>query len=275
MASEQDSIVLRIERSTPIALEQLTLGMMAVGAEYERYVRREHPKAQDHEFDLLVEHVREGSIVIELVGALQPILQGMDNILVFKGFVEMVAEKLGKLSIGQGRVEEASTRELRDLARVAETISGDSNGQFEVAAVEYKSSTKERNVEARLFLKGKEASKVVENAEAQIREITGQSPNRLDQVLLTLYQTNIGDASPDRASGEKGVIDTVSDHPRRLIYASELAGQKIKGAWNSEGVNPYELGFVVDVDVQMVRGKPRAYRIMHVHDVFKLDDEGK
>lgn len=269
---EQHSIVLRIDRATPIALEQLTLGMMSIAAEYERYVRREHPKAQDQEVDLLVERVSEGSIVIELIGALQPVLLGMDNILVFKGFVDMIAGRLSVLSAPGGRLEAATSRELRDFARIAETIAGDQQGRLEVAAIEYNSKTASRSVEAKVFLSTRDAERVQENAVAQIREITGEAPNRHNGVLMTLFQTNIGDVNPDKASGEKGVIEAIADAPKRLIYASDLAGQKIKGAWTTEGVNPYELGFVVDVDVQMVRGKPRAYRIMEVHEIFPLDE---
>lgn len=131
--ARQDSIVFRIDRETPLSLERLTFGMMALGAEYERFVRKEHPKAADHEADLLVQRVTEGSIVIELIGAMQPLFQGMNNAVVFGQFVDLIGAKIGK-----------------------------------------------------------------------------------------------------------------------LIYASDLAGQKIKGAWSDEKLNPYELGFVVDVDVQTV-----------------------
>lgn len=249
---------------------------MAFGAEYERYVRAAHPKVLESEVDLLVERVSEGSIVIQLIGAIAPILQGMDNILVFKGFLDLLGFKLQTLSVGGGRLEDPTTRELRDIGRIAETIANDSNGIAEYLAVEYKSETKERNVQAHVVFRAKDAERVVENSIAQIREITGHNPNRHNGVLMTLFQTNIGEPAPDRSSGEKGIIESISDTPKRLIYASELAGQKIKGAWTTEGVNPYELAFVVDVDVQMANGKPRAYRIMEVHEVFSQieEDEG-
>jgi hypothetical protein len=256
-----------------MALEQLTLGMMAVAAEYERYVRREHPAAQDQEFDLLVEHVSEGSIIIELIGALAPVLQGMDNILIFKGFVEMIAGAIGTLTQDRGRLDGPTTKELKNLARIAETVAGDRHGQIQMVAIEYDSKDEQREVRARLVLHGRDAARAVENTEAQIKELTGQAPNRHDRVLMTLYQTNKGEANPDKASGEKGIIESISEQPRRLIYASELAGQKIKSSWTEVGANPYELGFVVDIDVQMVRGKPRAYRIMDVHEIFPLDEE--
>lgn len=246
--------------------------MMSLGAQYERFIRREHPNAQDHEVDLLVNRITEGSIVIELFGAVQPLFQGMDNILIFKQFVEMIGAKLSVLSRPDGRLEDATSRELKDITRLVETVVGDKGGAAEFDAVEYVSQTAQRNVAARFSFQGKDAGRVIENAEAQIREITGGNPNRENGVLMRLFQTNIGAAEADRASGEKGIIETLSEHPRRLIYASDLAGQRIKGAWSDQGINPYELGFTVDVDVQMVNGRPRAYRILDVHDIFPLNE---
>ncbi len=269
---DQDSIVLRISRSYPIELDKLTFGMMSLGAEYERFVRKEHPDAQDHEADLLVNKITEGSIVIELFGAVQPLFQGMNNILIFKQFVEMLGAKLSLLSMPDGRLDDATSRELKDIARFVETVVGDKGGVAELGAVEYVSKTEQRKVAARFSFQGTDAERVIENAEAQVREITGSEPNRENGVLMRLFQTNIGAAAPDRASGEKGIIESLSEHPRRLIYASDLAGQRIKGAWSDQGKSPYELGFTVDVDVQMVNGKPRAYRILDVHDIFPLDE---
>lgn len=270
--NKQDSIILRIERDTPIGLEELSLGMIAFAAEYERFIRREHPKAQDTEADLLVRRVDEGSIIIELVGAIQPLFNGMDNILIFKEFVNFIGLQFERLAAHKGRLEDPTTRELRDFTRMAETVAGDAAGNTEFTACEYISETAERKVQARVILKSKEASRIVENANSQLREITGGEPNRQNGVLMRLFQTNIGEATPDRSSGEKGIIEAITDAPRRLIYASEIAGQRIKGAWTDEG-NPYDLGFVVDVDVQMINGRPRAYRIMEVHDVFPLDEQ--
>lgn len=270
---DQDHILIRIDRERPIELDKLTLGMMALGAQYERFVKKEHPDAQEHETDLLVHRITEGSIVIELLGAMQPIFQGMDNVLLFDKFVRFLSTQFGALSIRSGRLDNATSKDLRELAHAAGMIAGHVGNSAELLAVEYKSETKERRVAARLTLRGRDADMVVENAEAQLREIGTDEPNRHNGVLMRLYQTNIGEAAPDRASGEKGIIENIDPKPRRLIYASELAGQRIKGAWAAPGVSPYDLGFVVDVDVQMVNGRPRAYRILEVHEVFPLEED--
>ncbi|WP_414898421.1 hypothetical protein [Rhodovulum sp. YEN HP10] len=274
-SKEQDSIVLRIDRKTPLTLERLTFGMMAMGAEYEKFIQSQHPNAEDHEADLLVQRVKEGSIVIELVGALAPIFQGMNNIIIFEQFTNLVKGRLSTLSKPNGRLDDTSPRELENLARMVETVAGDSGGTGEMLAVQYNSDSGEKHVTASIFWKAKDAEQVVSNARAQIREIRGGESDKQCGLLMHLFQTNISEAVPDRSSGEKGIIESISPKPKRLIYASDLAGQRIKGAWSDERISPYDLGFVVDVDVQMVNGRPSAYRILEVHDVFPLegDDE--
>lgn len=172
----QDSIVFRIDRRQPIELDRLTLGMLALGAQYERYVKTAHPKADEHETQLLVNRITEGSIEIELFGALQPVLQGMDNYLIFRNFCQSIGHKLGALSSPNGRMESPTTRELRDITRMVETVAGPDTDTAELVAVQYESESNNRKVAARVVIKGRQAEQVVQNAESQIREITGGEP---------------------------------------------------------------------------------------------------
>ena len=170
--AKQDSIVFRIDRETPLSLERLTFGMMALGAEYERFIRKQHPKAADHEADLLVQRVTEGSIIIELVGAMQPLFQGMNNAVVFVQFVDLIGSKFGILAAPRGRLEDPTVRELENLTRLAETVVGDTKGEAEIFAIEYHSETNERQVQAKVVWKAKEAEKVIEGSVPAEGEMT-------------------------------------------------------------------------------------------------------
>lgn len=266
----QDSITIRVSHEADIGLEKLTLGLMSFASQYQRFIREKYPQAEDHESDLLVHSVTEGSIFVELFGALQPLFQGMDNYLIFRDFVHHFGIKFSALQVPGGRIDETSVKELKELSHIAELATA-AGSSADLEALEYQSETKGRKSAAKLTFRPKEARTVLENAQDQIREISGGTSDRHDGVLMRLHQTNLDQPSADRSSGEKGIIEAISDHPRRLVYANDLSGQRIKGAW-SEGQSPYELGFTVDVDVQTVNGKPRAYRITAVHDVFPLDE---
>ena len=57
------------------------------------------------------------------------------------------------------------------------------------------------------------------------------------------------------------------------MYSSDLAEQRIKHEIREAEDNVYKKGFVVDVNVRYVGGKPSVYAIMSVHDVIDIPDE--
>ena len=271
--TEQDSIVFKIERDTPIELERLTFGMMAFGAEYERFFRAAHPQSEPQEADLLVQRITEKCIWIELIGAAAPILQGMNNILIFHEFLKFMKVRVDALSIPGGRLEDTTPKELDSIQRIAETLVGDSGGEAEMLALEYNTRTKDKDVAFKVAFKAKDSEKIIENARERIKEITGKENNQHNKVLMRFFQTNIADAKADKSTGEKVIIESISDAPKRVVYASDLAGQKIKSAWAEAGQSPYDLAFIVDVNVEEVNGKPRVYKVAEVYEIFPLDED--
>ena len=87
---------------------------------------------------------------------------------------------------------------------------------------------------------------------------------------MSLHQASLDEAKAGKSSGEKGIIETISDRPLKLVYASDLAGQYIKSEVRNDS-NPLKKAFVVDVNVEMARGSPHAYRITQVHSVEPIE----
>jgi hypothetical protein len=76
-----------------------------------------------------------------------------------------------------------------------------------------------------------------------------------------------------KRTGERVKIEELSSRDLPLIYASDLAEQRIKHEVREADDNVYKKGFVVDVNVQLVSGKPAAYRITNVHQVIDLPSD--
>jgi hypothetical protein len=57
-----------------------------------------------------------------------------------------------------------------------------------------------------------------------------------------------------------------------LIYASELVEERIKHEIREADENVFKKGFVVDVNVRSIGGRPVAYAMTHVHQVIDLPD---
>jgi hypothetical protein len=84
--------------------------------------------------------------------------------------------------------------------------------------------------------------------------------------------TNRDHAGVGKRSGERVVIDEISEKPLSLIYGSELAEQRIKHEIREADENVYKKGFVVDVNVRSVGGKPVAYAVTNIHQVIDLPE---
>ncbi len=268
-----EKLEFKIDRKIPIEVGEFSRGLQALGLEYQRFLRSQHPTVTDANTELFVEKIVEGSIIIELIGAALPLLEGAKTVYEVVDFVDYLGDKFRALMAPGGRLESANKSELARLTDMATMVATDPNGNAHIIAVEHEETSLNKTTKTCFVISGQEASNVVKNAESQLLELQEDDQNRHIGVLMTLYQTNKATPEAEKTSGEKGVIEAVTPKPLPLIYASGLAGQRIKAAWGEERHNPYELGFVVDVDVQTVRGKPKAYRIMNVQEVIELDEE--
>jgi hypothetical protein len=79
------------------------------------------------------------------------------------------------------------------------------------------------------------------------------------------------DVSTD--AGELVTVEKISRKPLALVYASQLAEERIKHEITVEPDNVFKKGFVVDLNVDEKGGKPIAYSVTHVHQVIDLPDD--
>ncbi|WP_147405468.1 hypothetical protein [Cereibacter sphaeroides] len=156
---------------------------------------------------------------------------------------------------------------MKNLGDAVQSIVKDSSGQLNVRA-------RYRNGEIlqELVISRDEARTIAENAAAQRKEIEDKGSSPLKKVLMRLHQSSVEDLKVGKRTSEKGIVERIDMVPRTLVYVSDLAGQRIKEEiLKSEG-NPFQKGFIVDLDVETVAGKPRLYRILEVHEIVDLED---
>ena len=89
---------------------------------------------------------------------------------------------------------------------------------------------------------------------------------------MTLHQSSVEGLKIGKKTSEKGIVERIDQVPRTLIYASDLAGQRIKDEILKPDGNPFQKGFIVDLDVETVGGRPKVYRVIAVHEVIDLDE---
>ena len=89
---------------------------------------------------------------------------------------------------------------------------------------------------------------------------------------MVFTRTDVGNAIVGKRSGERVKIEEVHSKPLALMYASELAEERLKHEIREAEENVYKKGFVVDVNVRFVNGKPSVFAVTNVHEVIDLPD---
>ena len=151
------------------------------------------------------------------------------------------------------------TSELKDLAKIVEPAAKDGRGNMSITA------TEGATVQVSVSFNSLEANAIQNRAEREIearREPVQKSYNR---VLMYWHQASKRPGS----QSDKVVIEKITERPLKVIFNDEDA--EIKHKMLSGKDNPFNIGFLVDVDLITKQGRPVAYQIIHLYEV--LDDE--
>ncbi|WP_395543403.1 hypothetical protein [Neotabrizicola sp. sgz301269] len=261
-------IVVVIENSDPIDLLDFTSSLTGLAREHEARLRAERPGIEPDETRLLIVEVRKGSIVLEMLPALAPIISTMEYTNTAANFVQHLAALVNPLRKQGGRLEDPTTAQLRNLNETVQSVVRDSDGALRVQA-----RFKNGKVLQELIIEKEDAKVIEANVLEQRREIEAGKSVGYPRVLMRLHQSSVEDVRVGKKTSEKGIVESIDMVPRVLIYASDLAGQRIKDEIMKPDGNPFQKGFVIDLDVETVGGKPRVYRVLNVHDVVDLEDD--
>ena len=243
---------------------------MALSSQYDSYMRQEH-KDIAPESKIFVREIRSGSIEAVLVPLIPLIIDQMDKALIVEHFVRLYGSRLASYFQIGGRDKDASKGDLKDLMDAVSAIANDPNGTSTISAVDFvqgKATTR-----ASIKFDTSQARTARESIESHKKEIDAVSAADYQRVLMWFKRSDKDDAALGVRSGERVVIEEISEQDRPLIYVSNLAEERIKDVMRNVDENIYHKGFVVDVNVRMKGGKPAAYAVTNVHQVIDLTDD--
>ncbi len=267
-------ITLTISNSQPIELNAFVRAFTSLAKEYQDSVNLSNDF--EGEAEIFVKEVRSGSIIADLlpvVASTLPIIAThAEQVFLAVEFVEKWKDRIEKLA--SGIVPEKFTRsELKTFAGAVEAIARDphASSTLEVATFE----DGERQVKAAFKFHTKEAQAVERTIEGEYRRLEAELDETHHRVLMIFTRSDVGDAPKDRRSGERVVIPQISERDLPIIYASDLAEQRVKHEIREADDNIYKKGFSVDVSVLHRNSKAIVYRVLNVHEVVDLpDDDG-
>jgi hypothetical protein len=147
----------------------------------------------------------------------------MDHLQIATDFVARIGRRIDAFRRPGGRLPNAGKTELSNIVDTVMATANDPDGRASIKSVHY-SNGKELTKFAVEFNTADARQAVVE-IECQSREIAAVTDFDHEKKLLTFYQSSRKDSGK---TGEKGIIEDISAKPLSVLYASDLAKQRIR-----------------------------------------------
>jgi hypothetical protein len=160
--------------------------------------------------------------------------------------------------------------ELKDWADAVAVIARDPDASATLQASVFEDGKKK--IRAAFTFTTRQARRVQHTIENRQRRLEKKEHADHSRVLMHFTRSDIGDVNVGKPSGERVIIEDISDKPLALIYASKLSEDRIKHEIPEGDENVFKKGFVVDVNVRSIGGRAVAYAVTHVHQVISLPD---
>lgn len=246
--SDDMKLVVELKNERPVELTDFARSMIAFGREYERFVQGERPEVDAAEAKLYVKEIRPGSIVAELVPLAPfalPLLQ--------YGFTALeYAEKIQKIVnwlLGNDeKPQHIEKTTLDNMCQFVEPVAKDHGSQLNVGALN-NNGTLVLNIN----LDSTQAAALQNNARRELEQLHAPSTGIHREVVMYWAQAKnqaIG-ANSDRAR-----IESIYPGDVKVRFASNE--MKIEALYGPD--HPFSRGYIVDVQVETIRGKPVLYR---------------
>jgi hypothetical protein len=270
--AEPAHIVLNIQTRNPIELGDFVSAFTSIASQYEKFVRSNYPDMSG-DANIFVREVRAGSIEADLIPwalqGLSAVVNVIEQIQIVDKFVRTYGGRLSTYIAGS-KEPEATRSDLKDFMGAVSAIANDPNGRATLQAVAFEDGKKK--IKAAITFTTLEARQAQVQIEDQRLMLEASASADHQRVLMVFKQSNVKDAVMGKRTGERVAIEEISPRDLPLIYASDLAEQRIKHEVREADDNVYKKGFIVDVNVQLVGGKPAGYRVTNVHQVIDLPD---
>ncbi len=260
----------KLEYSQPVELADLTLSLQGLARSYKRY-------ATQHDIDvgdavkLYVREIKSGSVIVDLVNdtlahavAAGPVIAGMalpeltSKAKLLLDFAKFVKGTYDFFRGSAPKPADLTAPHIRDLSNVLEPVAKDSNGNVSINARD------NAQVYVQVTVNQTDANAIQNKAVKEIEILKAPEQTIHRQVLLYWHKATADMVS---APSDRAIIDAITDKPLRVFFpdgdvltkATMIAGKS----------NPFTAGFLVDVELQTLKGEPYAYKVTHLYEELK------
>ena len=273
--ASDDRLIIRFDLDDSIDLDVLSESFQALSRQYRKMLSARGLSEEDAPTRLLVTRLESGSLETEIAawgvitwGA----IQAMDASLIIPDFATRIRRAVGYFADKNKRPKELERDDVRDFETFIKPLAGRKGSNLSVRTATYHEKTETREIHAEYKFNEKELAgafvKMGIELEGDDKKLKTKH-NMEKNVALYWAQTNWVGFKTKGRTGDRGIIEKISDKPLPVYYPTEEATLKHK--MNSGESNPSKNYYIVDVDVQTVKGEPAAYTIMNLHETLPFD----
>jgi hypothetical protein len=253
-----------------LALDDLTISLNTLAQSYEDYLLASGLAQPEEGIKLYVHELRTGTIIAQLQaiaeqghflfgehGVVSTLKAGYERADTLAPFIISLNDVIQFFLGNREGKEEPSKKEADQIVKILEPVAKDNGSQV---FFDFNGPT---HIDQIHFPYNSQEANAVQNSARRYLGPTLPTNQILRDELLTLHQVR-GDSKS--RSGDKGIIESISKLPVKLMFSSE----EIKKGILDSPDNPFQRVFVVDVEVKTVGDKPALYKVLALKDNFEM-----
>jgi hypothetical protein len=267
-------IVVKIRTERPIDLGDFVSAFTSVASQYDKFIREKHSELSP-EARIFVSEVRRGSIIAnlipfithDLIAGVYSIVEPLEQIAITHEFIRHYGAKLKAYFRPGGKDKDATKSDLKDFMGAVAAIGHDPRGRATIEAIAFEDGKRKVKFTTR------QAQLATQQLEKHREQLEKKAHADYERVLMVFKQANVKGTPLGKRTGEWVQIESISEKELPLIFASDLAEQKIKREIAEAEENVFRKGFIPDVNVETKGGRAIAYRVTNLHQVIDLPEE--
>jgi len=256
---------IKINNEKPVSLKDLSLSLLSFNHQFHKFVEGETDKETDIGSELLIREVRKGSIIIELVSQAAPIVPLLWEGGTLTEWSKVVQNVCGWLL---GKLEkpnrELTKQDLQEWNKFVEPIAKDHGSQMNIIVSD------SGQVINNFTINSTEANAIQNEITRHIEKLDSPEDHIHHRKVMYWYQAKF---DPQSETGNRAIIDDVSRKSMKVIFENNAVKEamlhppeRFKKQW-------HELAYVVDVEIETVRGEPKMYKVLRYYPEYTFDPD--
>lgn len=257
---------IRISNTRPISLTDLTLSLLAFNQQYAKFVEERTTVDDGISTELLIKEVRSGSIIIELLTHSAPFIPLLWSVTPLDTWFTAATETLSWLAGKIDKPPQVYTKfDLHGWANFLQPVAKDGGSQLNLSVGDSAVVTINQ-----FSYSSDDAQRALVKIQTESDRLDEPSDNVHRRMLMYWFQAKFVEHT---TTGDKAIIESITQRPIKVIFENDevkrhmLAGdERFDRPWHT-------LAYVVDVEVQTVRGLPKLYTILRYYPDATIDPD--